>query len=53
LGFGLLSKWTTSDDAAALAKGEALRRRLVLFQAPLGLVAILLGVLYGLSWLAL
>ena len=45
LGFGLLSKYALSKNATAEAKGQALRQKLVLVQAPLGLVAVASGVL--------
>jgi len=43
LGFGLLSKWALSKNDAALAKGQALRHRLVQVQIPLGVAAIAVG----------
>ncbi len=45
LGFGLLSKYALNKNATAAAKGQALRQKLVLIQAPLGLVAVASGVL--------
>ena len=45
LGFGLITKYALSKNATAEAKGKALRQRLVAIQAPLGLVAIVSGVL--------
>ena len=46
LGFGLISKYTLSKNEVALAKGQALRAKLVKIQAPLGLFAIVMGALY-------
>jgi hypothetical protein len=50
LGFGLISKYALGKNEAALAKGQELRAKLVGIQAPLGLLAIVMGVLY-LVWL--
>lgn len=50
LGFSLISQYALSKNAAALAKGEQLRGKLMKIQAPLGLFAIVMGVLY-LVWL--
>ena len=50
LGFSLISKYALSKNAAALAKGQQMREKLVKIQAPLGLFAIVMGVLY-LVWL--
>lgn len=45
LGFGLISKYTLNKNEAARQKGALLRQRLVAVQVPLGLVAIVSGVL--------
>lgn len=45
LGFGLITKYALSRNASAEARGKALRKQLVSIQAPLGLVAIVSGVL--------
>ena len=45
LGFGLIAKYALSKNATAEAKGNALRQRLMTIQAPLGVVAIVSGVL--------
>jgi len=45
LGFGLISKYALSKNAAAEAKGQAIRKRLVAIQAPLGVVAMVSGIL--------
>jgi hypothetical protein len=50
LGFALISKYALSRNQLALAKGQAIRSRLVKVQAPLGLLAVVMGVLY-LVWL--
>lgn len=50
LGFSLISKYALSKNELALAKGQALRAKLMKIQVPLGLFAILMGVLY-LVWL--
>ncbi len=46
LGFSLISKWTLSKNATALAKGQELRAKLVKVQVPLGFLAIAMGLLY-------
>jgi len=46
LGFGMISKYMLSKNAAALEKGQRLRTKLVKIQAPLGLFAIVMGVLF-------
>lgn len=45
LGFGLITKYALSKNATAEARGKAIRQRLVGIQGPLGLVAIISGVL--------
>jgi hypothetical protein len=50
LGFSLISKYALSKNEAALAKGQQMREKLMKIQAPLGLFAIVMGVLY-LVWL--
>ncbi len=50
LGFPLISKYLLSRNEAAMEKGLELRAKLVKIQAPLGLFAIVMGVLY-LVWL--
>ena len=50
LGFSLISQYALGKNKAALAKGEQLRAKLVGIQAPLGLFAIVMGVLY-IVWL--
>ncbi|MBL4636391.1 MAG: hypothetical protein JKY56_21195 [Kofleriaceae bacterium] len=45
LGFGLITKYALSKNAQAEAKGKAIRQRLTMIQAPLGLVAVASGVL--------
>lgn len=46
LGFGLITKYTLNSNAAARARGEILREKLVPYQATFGLIAIACGVLY-------
>ena len=46
LAFGLISKYALSKNQAAMAKGQAIRTKLVKIQAPLGLFAIVMGLLY-------
>jgi hypothetical protein len=43
LGFALLTKYVLSKNAAAMARGQELRQKLVGVQIPLGLTAIGLG----------
>jgi hypothetical protein len=46
LGFGLISKYAMNRNETVKAKGQALRQKLVKIQAPLGLFAVAMGVLY-------
>jgi hypothetical protein len=46
LGFGLITHYALSKNAAAMARGQQLRSKLVNIQAPLGALAIIMGVLY-------
>ncbi len=50
LGFSMISKYALSKSPAAVARGETMRLKLTKIQAPLGLFAIVMGVLY-LVWL--
>ena len=50
LGYGLITKYAMGSNEAAKQKGAAVRQKLVKVQAPLGLLAIVMGVLY-LVWL--
>ncbi len=45
LGFGLITQYVLSKNETAAAKGAALRQKLMTIQAPLGLVAIVSGIL--------
>ena len=47
LGFGLISTYAFRGNAMAIAKGDAIRSKLVAFQVPLGVLAILMSVGYG------
>jgi hypothetical protein len=47
LGFGLISTYAFRGNATAVEKGNALRSKLVVFQVPLGGLAIVTSVLYG------
>ncbi len=50
LGFGLITKYALSKNETALAKGQAIRAKLVGIQVPLGFAAIVLGVLFILRY---
>lgn len=47
LGFGLISTYVFRGNAMAIAKGDAIRSKLVAFQVPLGGLAIVMSVVYG------
>ena len=47
LGFGLISTYVFRGNAMAIAKGDMIRSKLVTFQVPLGGLAILMSVVYG------
>ena len=47
LGFGLISTYAFRGNAIAIEKGNALRSKLVAFQVPLGGLAIVMSVVYG------
>ncbi|MCL2777650.1 MAG: hypothetical protein FWD73_06570 [Polyangiaceae bacterium] len=47
LGFGLISTYAFRGNATAIAKGDAIRSKLVAFQVPLGALAIVMSLLYG------
>lgn len=46
LGFGLITHYALSKNEAAKARGQQLRSKLVGIQAPLGGLAIIMGILY-------
>lgn len=46
LGFGLITTYALSKNAAAMQRGSQIRSKLVGIQAPLGLLAIVMGALY-------
>ncbi|MEO7096238.1 MAG: hypothetical protein ABI175_23465 [Polyangiales bacterium] len=50
LGYGLITKYAFGKNEQAREKGAAVRAKLVKWQAPLGLLAVVMGVLY-LVWL--
>ena len=47
LGYGLISKYALSKSPQALEKGQQLRAKLVVYQGPLGLTAIVLAILFA------
>lgn len=47
LGFGLISTYAFRGNALAIEKGNLLRGKLVAFQVPLGALAIVFSLLYG------
>jgi hypothetical protein len=46
LGYGLITKYTFGKNEQAQKRGAEVREKLVKWQAPLGLLAIVMGVLY-------
>lgn len=50
LGFGLITKYTMGNNAAARARGSQIREKLAPYQGVFGLLAIAMGTLY-LVWL--
>jgi len=44
LGFGLITKYALSKNEQAMAKGQEIRGKLVKYQPPLGIVAIIVSV---------
>lgn len=46
LGFGLITHYALSKNPIAMARGQQLRSKLVGIQAPLGALAVVMGVLY-------
>ena len=46
LGFGLITHYALSKSPAAMERGQQLRSKLVGIQAPLGALAVVMGVLY-------
>lgn len=47
LGFGLISTYAFRGNAMAIQKGELIRSKLVNFQIPLGAMAIIMSIAYG------
>lgn len=46
LGFGLITHYALSKNPAAMEKGQRIKSTLVGIQAPLGLLAVVMGALY-------
>jgi hypothetical protein len=46
LGFGLITHYALSKNAQAMEKGQRIRSTLMGIQAPLGLLAVVMGALY-------
>ena len=46
LGFGLITHYALSKNETAMARGQQIRSKLVAIQAPLGALAVVMGVLY-------
>lgn len=46
LGFGLITKYALSRNETALQKGRLIRAKLARYQGPLGIVAVVLGILF-------
>jgi hypothetical protein len=46
LGFGLITKYTLRGNAAAMARGQAIRARLAPLQGAFGVLAVITGSLY-------
>lgn len=46
LGFGLITHYALSKNPIAMAKGQRIRTTLVSVQAPLGLLAVVMGTFY-------
>jgi hypothetical protein len=47
LGFGLIATYVFRGNQMAIQKGDAIRSKLVAFQVPLGGLAILMSIAYG------
>lgn len=47
LGFGLISTYAFRGNAVAIERGNQLREKLVAFQVPLGGLAVVVSLLYG------
>ena len=45
LGFGLITKWTLRGNTMAIARGQAIRQKLAVYQGTLGVVGIAAGAL--------
>lgn len=50
LGFSMISKYALNKNELAMEKGQIIREKLMKFQVPLGFVAIVMGVLYLLTY---
>jgi hypothetical protein len=47
LGFGLISTYAFRGNAVAIERGNQLREKLVVFQVPLGGLAVVVSAVYG------
>ncbi len=50
LGFGLISKFALSKNEQAMEKGQKIRGKLAPFQGILGIIAIITGVVFAVTW---
>ena len=50
LGFSLITKYALSKNEQALEKGQAIRAKLAPFQGTLGIIAIITGVVFAVTW---
>ncbi len=50
LGFAMISKYVLNKNEVAKQKGQMIREKLVKIQVPLGFLAIVMGVLYTLTY---
>jgi hypothetical protein len=50
LGFGLITQYVLSKNEQAMEKGQQLRAKLAPFQGILGIIAIITGVVFAVTW---
>lgn len=50
LGFGLITKYALSKNEQAMEKGQAIRTKLAPFQGTIGIVAMITGVVFAVTW---